>query len=145
MNKNSIKLRIANNTKGEQVLKAIFSHPMETGLRRDKRTNKKIPADYIEDLRISVDGEIYFEITLWEYVSRNPYLTFTFAKPIVDGQLMQVSWVDNSEGETSYDFVVNLKQDGAFRFSGNKKGSEVMQLLPQAGPVCKTKPPLSAN
>jgi len=145
MKKNSIKLRIANNTKGEQALKAIFSHPMETGLRRDKRTNKNIPADYIEDLRISVDGEMYFEITLGEFVSRNPYLTFTFAKPIVDGQLMKIVWFDNSERETSYEFIVRITPEGRFGFSGDKKGSEVMQLLPEAGPVCKTKPPVSAN
>ena len=145
MKKNSIKLRIANNANGEQVLKAIFSHPMETGLRLDKRTREMIPADYIEELRVSVDGEIVFEITLGENVSKNPYLTFTLSKPISYGQQMNISWVDNNQSDTSYDFVVRITSGSRFRFSGEKKGSEIMSLLPEAGPVCKTPPPVSAN
>ena len=145
MKKNSIKLRIANNAKGEQVLKAIFSHPMETGLRLDKKTREKIPADYIKDLRVSVDGESYFEIMWSESVSKNPYLTFVFAKPVIDGQQMNIYWVDNNQKETSYDFVVRMEQGRSFRFSGDKDGSEIISLLPEAGPVCKTRPPVPAN
>ncbi len=145
MRKNSIKLRISNDKNGEQIFKTIISHPMETGYRLDKRTGGKVPADYIEDFRISVEGETWFEMMLGEFVSKNPYLSFIFSKPLVDNQLMQISWVDNNERETSYDVVVNLKQDSTFNFSGDKNGSEVMSILPEAGSACKTNTPVSAN
>ncbi len=145
MRKNSIRLRIANNSKGEQVFKAIIAHPMETGRRKNLKNGQIIPADYIDEFRISIDGEIYFEVTLGEYVSKNPYLSFVFVKRVVEAQLIQINWVDNNEIETSYDFVVNYTPDRGFSFTGDKNGSELMQLLPQAGPVCKTKPPIAVD
>jgi len=138
--KNTIRLHVDRDKSGEQVFKSLFTHPMETGYRRDSRTGEKVPADYIENVLITVDGEKYFEITLGENVSKNPFLSFAFTKPLVDNQLMTVSWVDNNKKQTSYDCVIKFEQDGIFRFRGNDKGTKVYRLLPKAKPVCKTKP-----
>jgi len=138
MNKNSIRLRIAGNSRGEQVFKSIIAHPMETGLRQDNKSGKNVPADYIDILSISVDDVMFFEITLGRYVSKNPYLSFMFSEHIIENQLMRVWWLDNYKVETSYEFMVNYSPNGRFGFTGSKKGSEILKLLPQAGPVCKT-------
>ncbi len=43
-------IRIRANAKGSVVLvKALLTHPMETGLRKNKKTGKKIPANYIKE------------------------------------------------------------------------------------------------
>jgi sulfur-oxidizing protein SoxZ len=139
--KNSLRIRISHEKNGEQVFKTIITHPMETGYRRDSRTGETIAADYIEDLRISVDGKTYFAISLGENVSSNPFLSFVFARPLVDNQLLRISWVDNHQRDTAYDCPVSFGQDGMFHFEGEKQGSDIVHLLPEAGTVCKTKTP----
>ena len=45
----SIKVRAK--AKGDEVtVKALFSHPMETGLRKDKKSGKIIPAHFIQEV-----------------------------------------------------------------------------------------------
>lgn len=140
MRKNSIRLRVREE-KGVQVFKAIFSHPMETGMRLDKRSGKKIPADYIEDVRIYIDGEIHFEISLGINVSSNPYISFSFARPLVDNQIMQISWQDNHRNESVYETPVVFER-GTFYFTGEQPGEEMLlQIAPQAGPVCRNNKP----
>ena len=137
--KNSIHLRIAYDSMGEQIFKALLNHPMEDGYRRDKKTGKMIPADYIEDFRISVDEEDYFAMRMGKNVSKNPFVSFTFAAPLFDNQRMNISWTDNHKREISYDLEVDFSQNGVYRYTGGKKGSEIVQTLPETGPVCKTK------
>jgi len=139
--KNNLRLRIRNNENGASVFKAIISHPMETGNRRNLKTGDRHPADYIKDLVISVDGEKYFEVTLGADVSRNPYLSFTFSKPLVSDQEMTISWVDNNQNKTSYNCVVKIKPNGLFSFNGEKEGSEIFQFSPVTGPICNTNVP----
>jgi len=145
MKKNSIKIRIGEDRNGEQIFKTIIAHPMETGYRRDKRSGGYIPADYIEDFRVSVDGEPFIELVLGENVSKNPYLSFTFTKPLIENQKMEVYWQDNNKKEVKYEFVLKLNPSGRFGFSGEKKGSQVMGLTPEPLPVCKDKLPTATH
>jgi hypothetical protein len=55
MAKKSIKLR-AKAKGGEVSVKALISHPMETGLRKDKKTGKKIPAHFIQEVTVKANG-----------------------------------------------------------------------------------------
>jgi sulfur-oxidizing protein SoxZ len=56
MAKKSIKLRAK--AKGDVVsVKALISHPMETGLRKDKKTGKKIPAHFIQEVTVKANGK----------------------------------------------------------------------------------------
>ncbi len=75
------------------------SHPMETGLRKDKKTKKLIPAHYIEKLTIKLNGKQVAEANLGPGVSKNPTVGVRVdaskAKP---GSKVKVSWSDN-EGE----------------------------------------------
>lgn len=143
--KNSLRIRITMEKNGEQVFKALLSHPMETGYRRDPRTEQYIPADYIEDLHISVDGKKYFDIILGENVSKNPFLSFTFTAPLVDNQLMEISWVDNNKREITYECLIKFDQSDTFGYEDASKGSEIEPLLPETGPACKTKVPVATQ
>jgi len=139
MKKNQIKFRIGSSNKEEQIFKAIISHPMETGYRKSHRTGKIIPADYIEDLWVRVDGATVFEIVFGENVSKNPFLTFTFSKPLRDNQNLQIGWMDNHKDEVNYDFVLNITERGTFTATASKRDSEVYQFTPDPLPTCKNK------
>ena len=43
---------------GIVTVKALISHPMETGLRKDKKSGKKIPAHFIKDFIAELNDEI---------------------------------------------------------------------------------------
>lgn len=45
----SIKMR-ASNQDGVTTIKALISHEMETGTRKDKKTGEKIPAHFIQEV-----------------------------------------------------------------------------------------------
>jgi sulfur-oxidizing protein SoxZ len=53
---NSIKIRAR--AKGNAVtVKALIKHPMETGLRKDKKTGKVIPALFIQEVTCKANGK----------------------------------------------------------------------------------------
>lgn len=76
------------------IVKAIISHPMETGLRKDKATGKKIPAHYIEELKVTANGKQILAGNLGPAVSKNPLLHFTY-KGGKKGDKIVISWNDN--------------------------------------------------
>ena len=51
----SIKIR-AKEKGGVVTVKALMNHPMETGLRKDKKTGEKIPAHFIQEVKASSGG-----------------------------------------------------------------------------------------
>jgi sulfur-oxidizing protein SoxZ len=143
---NNFLLRVIKEKNGDQTYKSIITHPMETGLRRDNKTMAFIPADYIEDVRITVDGKLFFEITLGGNVSQNPFIAFTFSEPIIDEQVMRISWFDNLKRETSYQCIVKFDKSGIFAYKGSQedvreaKEQSGMVVSPDVVPVCDLKP-----
>jgi len=96
MAKQSIRLR-ASNKGGVATVKALITHPMETGLRKDKKTGKKVPAHFIQTVSCKHNGN---EVVLAEWggaVSKNPYLSYQFdgAKK---GDAVEITWTDNKGG-----------------------------------------------
>ena len=94
MAKSSIKIR-AKVKEGEAKVKCLISHPMETGLRKDKKTGKLIPAKFIQEVVCESGGKTVMN-ALWNgTISKNPFLSFSFtgAKP---GEMLKISWVDNT-------------------------------------------------
>ncbi len=79
-------------------VKALISHPMETGLRKDKKTGKLIPAHFIQEVVAKANGKTVMT-ALWSGgVSKNPYIAFKF-KGANKGDEVELSWKDN-KGET---------------------------------------------
>ena len=79
-------------------VKAILFHPMETGLRKDKSSGKKIPAHYITEVTCEHNGKNVLTCLWGPGVSKNPFLSFKF-KGAAKGDNLKISWLDN-KGET---------------------------------------------
>jgi len=93
MAKSSIKLRTKK--KGDKVqVKALIKHPMETGLRKNKKTGKPIPAHYITDLTVEANGKAVLTANWSGSISKNPFLSFNYAGK--SGDKVKLSWKDNT-------------------------------------------------
>ena len=96
MAKKTIRLR-ASNKNGVATVKALITHPMETGLRKDKKTGKAVPAHFIQTVSGKHNGK---EVIMAEWsgaVSKNPYMSFQF-KGANKGDAVELSWSDNKGG-----------------------------------------------
>jgi sulfur-oxidizing protein SoxZ len=82
------------------TVKFLMQHPMETGLRKDKKTGKKIPAHYISDVTVSLNGTNVMTAYLGPGVSTDPYLS-TEVKGASKGDTITVAWVDNMGEQAS--------------------------------------------
>lgn len=94
----SIKIR-AQAKAGVTTVKALMSHPMETGQRKDKKTGGKIPAHYIQEVVCKHNGAEVLTALWGAAISKNPYLSFKF-KGGNAGDTLSISWVDN-KGESA--------------------------------------------
>ena len=97
MASNSIKMK-AQAKNGETTVKARIKHPMETGRRKDKATDKLIPAHYIREISLSYNGETLMTAEWGPTIAKNPFtsVTFTGGNP---GEPVELSWLDN-KGES---------------------------------------------
>jgi len=99
MAKKTIRLR-ASNKGGTATVKALITHPMETGLRKDKKTGKKVPAHFIQTVSGKHNGK---EVIMAEWsgaISKNPYLSFQFSGAN-KGDTVELIWSDNMGGSDS--------------------------------------------
>ncbi len=83
-------------TKGELItVRAIVSHPMDTGLFRDKDGNP-IPAFFIKDVVVKYGDQ---EVARFEWtsgISRDPMVTFTLRAD--QEAALSMTWSDNQGG-----------------------------------------------
>ena len=89
----SIKMR-ATNKDGVTTIKALISHAMETGTRKDKKTGNKIPAHFIQEVVCEHKGNKVMTAYWGAAISKNPYLSFRFSGAAA-GDTVKLSWVDN--------------------------------------------------
>lgn len=82
--------------KGDIVpVKALITHPMETGLRKDKE-GKLIPAYYINDVKVYYGDELVTSMDWTIAVSADPFMTF-YIKADRNAPL-KIVWKDNKGG-----------------------------------------------
>ena len=98
MAKSTIKLKVKTK-KGKVNVRALLTHPMETGLRKNKKTGKKIPAHYIEEVIVAANGKTVLTANWTGSVSKNPYLSFNYAG--AKGDTVKLSWKDNQGNSDS--------------------------------------------
>jgi sulfur-oxidizing protein SoxZ len=72
----------------------LVSHPMETGLRKDKGSDKVIPAHFIQEISVELNGRPMASASLGIGVSENPLLGFR-SKTAKNGDKLKISWRDN--------------------------------------------------
>lgn len=97
MTKKSIKLRTKFKN-GITAVRVLISHPMETGLRKDKETGKVLPAHFIQEVTCKHNGKLKMVMEFGISVSKNPFLQFELEDG-AKGDTLELSWKDN-KGET---------------------------------------------
>lgn len=81
-------------------VKALVSHPMETGLRKDAKTGELIPAHFIQEVNCEHNGKTVVTAQWGVAISKNPYLSYQF-KGGKKGDKIKISWVDNKGDKDS--------------------------------------------
>ena len=102
MAKSTIKLKVKTK-KGKVNVRALLTHPMETGLRKNKK-GKKIPAHYIEEVIIEANGKTVLTAKWGGSVSKNPYVSVNYAG--AKGDTVKLSWKDNQGNSDSNEIKV---------------------------------------
>ena len=90
----SIKMRATLGENGVTTVKVLISHPMDTGLVKDKKTGKFIPAHFIQEVVCEHNGTSLLTAEWGTAISKNPYLSFRF-KGGKAGDAIKLNWVDN--------------------------------------------------
>lgn len=83
---------------GMTTIKALITHPMETGARKDKDSGEIIPAHYIQEINVTHNDESVMNAYWGTGISKNPYLSFNI-KGGAAGDKVTLVWKDNL-GET---------------------------------------------
>ncbi len=96
-------MKIKAKAAGDKVnVKMMIKHPMHTGLVKDKKTGKKIPAKFIQEVVVTANGKKVFGANFNASISKDPFLSFTYKGKA--GDKLEVSWKDNTgdsgKGET---------------------------------------------
>jgi sulfur-oxidizing protein SoxZ len=76
----------------------MVMHPMETGMRKDKKTGQIVPAEYINEVKFLFNDQLITKMVVWESLSTNPLFTINFKVP-GEGEL-KVIFKDN-KGEVN--------------------------------------------
>ncbi len=87
------------------TIKTLISHPMETGLRKDKKTGELIPRKIINKFVASFEGEEVVNVAIDPAVSANPYFQFDMKVP--GPGTMRFEWTDD-DGSV-YDLEKTIK------------------------------------
>lgn len=99
----SIKMRATLGDDGVTTIKILISHPMDTGLEKDKKTGSLIPAHFIQEVVCEHNGTSVLTAEWGPAISKNPYLSFRF-KGAKAGDTVKLNWVDN-QGNSDSDEV----------------------------------------
>ena len=88
-------------TKGQVVqIKTLIPHKMETGMRKNKKTGKKIPRLIINKVEATFNGKPVLTADLHPAISANPYFAF-YARVDESGTFKFVWTVDKGKAITT--------------------------------------------
>lgn len=87
-------------------IKLLISHPMENGRNRDALTGELIPAHFIRELNIDLNGSRIMTINLGQSMSKNPFFSFHLKNAHSSGQL-RVHWNDNLGDNDSAEYSLD--------------------------------------
>jgi len=71
----------------------IVIHPMETGMKKNKKTGKIKPAHYINEVNFYYGDTLLSSMEVWESVSTNPY--FSINMRVTKKAPLKVEFKDN--------------------------------------------------
>lgn len=91
----TIRMKVKN--KGEFAeVKALITHPMENGFRKDQETGNLVPAHFIREIECQHNGQVVVTAVWGSGVSKNPYLAFQI-KGANTGDSITLQWKDNKD------------------------------------------------
>ena len=104
-----IRIRLPKTIAKDEVIpiKALITHPMDTGLVKDKETGNIIPAFYINDVSVYYGGELVSHADWSIAVSANPFMT-CYVKADKEAPL-KIVWKDNKGGV--YEQTMQIKPE----------------------------------
>lgn len=85
-------------------IKLLITHPMENGRNRDPISGALIPAHFIRELVVELNGNIILTADLGGSMSMNPFFTFRL-KRSQTGDRLHVHWLDNLEFSDRAEYV----------------------------------------
>lgn len=95
-------MKIRAQMKGDVAdIKILMAHPMETGQRKDPKTNQPFPAHFIQQFTVEVGGKMVVQSQTATSISTNPVFGFK-VKGAKAGDKVVVKWQDN-KGESRSD------------------------------------------
>ncbi|PIF03944.1 MAG: thiosulfate oxidation carrier complex protein SoxZ [Arcobacter sp.] len=80
----------AKEKKGITTVKAMAKHAM---LSYDEAKRKKTEANFITSMIAKVDGEIVYEVSTSQFLSKDPFVQFKF-KGANKGKMLEFTWTD---------------------------------------------------
>ena len=86
-------------------VKVLMSHPMEPGTRKDAKTDKLVPAHFINAVVATLNGKTIMEAQWGGAVSKNPFLGFK-VKGVKAGDKIVVNAVDNLDNKFNGEVAV---------------------------------------
>lgn len=89
---------------GVTEIRVLMAHPMETGQRKGP-DGKLVPAHFIQNVTVKMNGKTVVEGQISQAVSRNPVFSFR-VKGGAKGDKVEVSWVDNKGESNKIDSAV---------------------------------------
>ncbi len=78
---------------GKATVRVLMSHEMESGQRRDS-AGKLVPAWFIQEISVSLNGKPVLSAEWGPAVSKNPFLQFNI-KGAKAGDKVSITWKDN--------------------------------------------------
>lgn len=116
MEKKATTIKIRATVKGDSTtVKALITHPMETGTRKGK-DGELIPAHFIQEINCEASGKHRLKALYSGGVSKNPYLSFKFKDTAAEGDTLTLNWVDNKGGSDSGQLVFAADAKGKLKW-----------------------------
>ncbi|MDA8328296.1 MAG: thiosulfate oxidation carrier complex protein SoxZ [Betaproteobacteria bacterium] len=94
MAQHSIKARAKMSTGDVADIKILIMHPMDTGLIKNAKTGEVIPAHFIKQLTVTLNGKTVLDADLGIAISKNPFFDFR-VKGAKAGDALVINWLDN--------------------------------------------------
>jgi sulfur-oxidizing protein SoxZ len=80
---------------GTGEIKILMTHPSENGLRKDAKTGQLVPAHFVKNVTVAVNGKTVMDGEWGGGVSKDPYLGFK-VKGLKAGDKVTVNAEDNT-------------------------------------------------
>ena len=93
--------------KGEMFeVKTLVTHPMETGMRNDKKTGQKIPREIISQFSATYNGKEVIKAVWHPAMSANPYSAFYLLAD--ETGPMTLTWIDDNADSYTKEVMINV-------------------------------------